>query len=214
LKIGFDCVCLAFADFLLTVFFQEAPAIGGHGRKTPPKTAHSRQRRRLGTPVRDGTQFRDRLPAALNENDRAARGFAHQLGGAKFPDIAKPEKICVDAAVKQMLFEGRREFKDGEVELYFDRNESFRGHVYSEWAIKKRSKKPWWSDMVKTVAPARMEDTPGLQAADMVAWLLNRHYSQGDLGNWVGVVNTFLDRADRRYAGYDEIKNYHVERAS
>jgi len=94
-KIGLDCVCLACPDFVLTAFFQEAPAIGGHGRKTPPKTAQSRQRR-LGTLLRNRAQFRYRLPAALNENGRAVRSFAHQLGGANYGDHGSKPFSCAN----------------------------------------------------------------------------------------------------------------------
>ena len=60
------------------------------------------------------------------------------------------------------------------MEVFFDRNEGFMHHISADWSNKKiRRKNPVW-DLIKTIAPADMAQTPPLQGADMIAWARNR----------------------------------------
>ena len=60
------------------------------------------------------------------------------------------------------------------IEIFFDRNEMFIGHISEDWNSKRiRRQFPVWG-LVRTVAPAEMALTPGIQAADMMAWAGHR----------------------------------------
>lgn len=60
----------------------------------------------------------------------------------------------------------------------FDRNEDFREPFSNEWkreiyAAEKCGKSSYWQ-LVNSVTEGHMKDTPGIQAADMLAWSTNR----------------------------------------
>ena len=91
--------------------------------------------------------------------------------------LTKEEHICTDGAVALMLNilgSGSSE----RIEMYFDRDEQFRGRVENIWNRKRRP--AWWAKRVDTVAPVNMKCWPGIQAADFIAWSLNRKYTVND----------------------------------
>jgi hypothetical protein len=60
------------------------------------------------------------------------------------------------------------------VDVFFDRDEPFIGHISSDWNSKKmRRMFPVWN-LVRTIAPADMSKTPPIQGADMIAWSAHR----------------------------------------
>jgi Protein of unknown function (DUF3800) len=73
------------------------------------------------------------------------------------------------------------------VKYFFDRNEYFENPFKDEWNREKNLAEqsgkwsPW--QMIEQVAPAEMKKTPGIQAADIIAWAVNRENTkkEGDL---------------------------------
>ena len=59
------------------------------------------------------------------------------------------------------------------IDIFYDRGEQFLRHIDHLWRGGTTSKHPFWQ-LVNTVAPAKMRETPPLQAADMIAWSSNR----------------------------------------
>ena len=85
-------------------------------------------------------------------------------------------RLCARIAFPKML-DWYSEFPDpilDTIDVFFDRNEPFIGHISNDWNnLKLRKKYPVWG-LVRTVAPAEMLLTPGVQAADMLAWSAHR----------------------------------------
>ena len=78
------------------------------------------------------------------------------------------------------------------VEAFYDRSESFLRHIHRDWTDKKlRRRLPFFS-CLKTVAPVIAEDTPAVQAADMIAWCANRVKTESD-PEIVGLCATVLN---------------------
>ena len=76
--------------------------------------------------------------------------------------------------------------KRGLFEMWFDHGEDFQHFVQKEW---EQRKKDWHKDVLShlvTVAPADYRDVIGLQAADFVAWHVNRYYTTGE--DWAGLA--------------------------
>lgn len=90
--------------------------------------------------------------------------------------LPSPERLCV-----RMVFPHVMEWYAqipgvhiGEIEAYFDQNEPFMRHVQQDWTSKEiRKKHPQWK-LVSSIASTKMQSTPALQIADMVAWGCNR----------------------------------------
>jgi Protein of unknown function (DUF3800) len=59
--------------------------------------------------------------------------------------------------------------------ILFDRNEPYMNILMQRWNRRKsfKGKRPWW-DLITTIAPVDMRKVPGVQAADMLAWSINR----------------------------------------
>ena len=88
----------------------------------------------------------------------------------------RPEHICADQVFRCVL----RWYRDlpepilAPMELFFDRNEKFKGRLYREWNNQRnRKREPFWG-MIRSIAESDMRMTPALQGADMVAWARNR----------------------------------------
>jgi hypothetical protein len=87
-----------------------------------------------------------------------------------------PERLCAKILFPRILdwYAGFPDpIVDG-IELFFDRNERFMGHIQTDWNNKKLRKRVPMLELIRTIAPAEMRFTPPIQAADMVAWARNR----------------------------------------
>jgi len=74
-------------------------------------------------------------------------------------------------------------------DLFFDRGDPFLHVLMQQWKNRKIVQEfPWW-DLVRRIAPVKMEDTPAVQAADMLAWSHNRLKTIGPSG-WAGWLAT------------------------
>ena len=69
--------------------------------------------------------------------------------------------------------------------LLFDKDEPYINVVENEWKIGNRARDfPWWG-MINSISPVNMRAVPGVQAADMLAWSINRVRSSGS-ADWKG----------------------------
>jgi hypothetical protein len=87
-----------------------------------------------------------------------------------------PERLCARILFPRIL-DWYQRFPDpivDVIEMFFDRNERFMGHIQTDWNNKKLRKRFPMLELIRTVAPAEMRLTPPIQAADMVAWARNR----------------------------------------
>jgi hypothetical protein len=93
--------------------------------------------------------------------------------------------------------------------LLFDRSEPYMNVVMQEW-IKKRSPKTesvYWN-LISTVAPVEMALNPGVQAADMLAWSINRKKSHG-VNDWRGkLANAILNTIPHEW---NEVEEEHIK---
>jgi hypothetical protein len=92
--------------------------------------------------------------------------------------LDSPADMVATACVRQMsawYFEHYRGL-DYEPHYYFDQGEPFEEIIRAKWnraRIEQNTKYQWGH--ITRMGPALMQDTPGLQIADMVAWATNRH---------------------------------------
>lgn len=70
--------------------------------------------------------------------------------------------------------------------ILFDRGEPYLNAMMRRWNRRRsfRGKKPLW-DLIKSIAPVEASDVPGVQAADMLAWSMNRVRTRGT-SDWAG----------------------------
>ena len=77
-----------------------------------------------------------------------------------------------------MLLEWRaRDYPERAVDkmdLFFDRDEHFLKHLYKDWTDKRILKRYPFYALISCMAPMKMCDSPGLQAADLLAWSTHR----------------------------------------
>jgi hypothetical protein len=70
-------------------------------------------------------------------------------------------------------------------EMFFDRGDPFLNVLMQQWNNREiKQRYPWW-ELVRTIAPVAMEDSPAVQAADVLAWSHNRLKTIGPTG-WAG----------------------------
>jgi hypothetical protein len=116
--------------------------------------------------------------------------------------LPAPARLCA-RVVFPAVINWYGEFPDivlDSIDVFFDRNEPFIGHISADWNSKKiRQKFQVWH-LVRTIAPAEMKLTPPLQAADMLAWATHRLTRKiCPTSNDIVVSRTYslTDRSDR-----------------
>ncbi|HWM93575.1 MAG TPA: DUF3800 domain-containing protein [Thermoanaerobaculia bacterium] len=84
-------------------------------------------------------------------------------------------EFITDTALKRLP-------QKGGLQLYFDSNEKFKGKIETEWnkAKKKPAGKRGPLEMISQITSADMKTTPGIQAADILAWHVNRWQTNND----------------------------------
>jgi len=89
------------------------------------------------------------------------------------------EAICVNFCCGSgLLLDNERPGAEiQEVKFYFDFGEKFKDRIERVWRrFRKRREHPHWVDQIKSIEPASAKDVSALQAADVVAWIVNAHY--------------------------------------
>ena len=102
--------------------------------------------------------------------------------------------------------EGHRK---GTVELYFDRDEPFQKEIESAWnkALNRPSGRRGPLSMVSHIGAVEMKKTPAVQAADYLAWHVNRWYTRGCRRSNFMAVLAAQGVGDR--FGYDKLVDWY-----
>ncbi|HVB58051.1 MAG TPA: DUF3800 domain-containing protein [Candidatus Acidoferrales bacterium] len=95
--------------------------------------------------------------------------------------IAEPIEICIDCPTVALdWFFIKWPGIISSAHYFFDIGEPFKAPFEDRWRSKKAfsldGSDHFWS-LLKTVATVQMRDKPGLQAADLIAWAVNRKFS-------------------------------------
>jgi hypothetical protein len=100
--------------------------------------------------------------------------------------------------------------RSGTIALYFDRNEPFEHQIRRVWE-KRKGKHPGPLQFVSQIGSVCQEKVYGVQAADLLAWHINRSHTHDDperlAAKMFAVFNTPSQGIG--YMGYDElVKRY------
>ncbi len=138
----------------------------------------------------------------------------YRRAAERFPGVLShtPEELCThhvatttlsmlpnDDASPINVAEG-----SGGVEIFFDRNEPFQHYIQKEWEKRKGN---WYGDVVSrimTIAPADYRNVIGLQAADFIAWHVNRYFND-PRDRWAQLVGITARPNVQRYWNYDSL---------
>lgn len=88
--------------------------------------------------------------------------------------------ICSNFCVGGLALPKKYEFL-----LYFDKNEAFMKQVYRVWnhLKNKPTQRPRWVEQTRNILPVD-SGYYGIQAADFIAWSVNREHALGDYPQW------------------------------
>jgi hypothetical protein len=95
------------------------------------------------------------------------------------PELGSSAMHCAVQCCELCFQFGEVFYPDNKYQLYFDQGEPYYGHIVNRYNNRKAKRiEPIWERVV-VLAEANMRVTPGLQAADMLAWAVNHHYTDG-----------------------------------
>jgi len=128
--------------------------------------------------------------------------------------LKEPSAICVNYVVTIGLMALPEDLtrplgKEGTIELYFDKGESFMHKVDRIWRSKPNNQLEGPLRLVESICAADMREVIGLQAADFLAWQTNRYYTYGfnePTGSFAGITRVFATPTFSCYYDYDSLK--------
>jgi hypothetical protein len=108
--------------------------------------------------------------------------------------LPKPGRICAEFCINTLLEQA------DSISCFFDRKEEFLKEVNPLWEA---DGVPDWPQLanVKELAPVRQVDFPGIQAADLLAWHVNRNLTRSDYGLDLAVIDS---RASGKFKMFGE----------
>jgi len=106
-------------------------------------------------------------------------------GANRILKTLKPaEAICVDFCVGGLYLTADDLAEPGPIIIHFDGNERFLRYIYRAWQLaRRRNPKAEWARQIRDVRSVRGE-LPEIQAADLLAWIVNRYHTQEDNAFW------------------------------
>ncbi len=118
-----------------------------------------------------------------------------------------PEAICTDHVCDWAIRmipndESTLTGKAGSVEFVFDQNEPFRRTLMPRWTTKWPRRERLFK-CIAAITEADMSQTPGLQAADYVAWHTNRYRSRDDM--YAQMVRSLSSNPYEVFYGYEAL---------
>jgi hypothetical protein len=133
---------------------------------------------------------------------------------ADIPSLKEPEAICIDfiVTIALMILPENHKLplgKEGTVELFFDKGESFMHKIDRIWRSKPNHKLEGPLQLVSHIGPTDMRVVIGLQAADFLAWHTNRYYTHGldeETGAFAGITRILATPTFARYYDYEQLK--------
>lgn len=138
----------------------------------------------------------------------------------EFPDLIDPiaicNRYCSEIPLTLHLLKYENELKDHDtidvepVHYFFDREEEFKRSFEDKWNEEKNRTealgvKGWW-DCVDEVAAVEMKKVPGVQAADILAWAVNKENTAN--GNLPGISLSYIMKQiiPSHYVVWDEAR--------
>jgi hypothetical protein len=95
------------------------------------------------------------------------------------------------------------------LQLIFDKNEPFYGHIHDRWHSKRAKKEePTWAHVL-ALSEADSQELPALQAADVIAWAVGQRHEKGIMHDWQGRIVGFVKEA--QLYDYKKLKNPDME---
>ena len=124
----------------------------------------------------------------------------------EIPDLGTPEQLCAVHSAQFILTYGFGVTGAHRYEFYFDRGESFYGHIRDRIDNRKsRREAPFWQHVVRT-AEVDMHDAPALQAADVLAWGVNHKYQDKGI-RFAWQERLLAVKRDREWFDYGKLKH-------
>lgn len=112
-------------------------------------------------------------------------------------EISDPAAICAEIGMGALIQWYRDTHPFEMAYLFYDQDEQFISSIRSSWLIydkqrKQRLAHPFWGT-IANVRPVSMHDTPGIQAADIVAWSVTRRLRYGGTDDkWAPLANSLI----------------------
>jgi hypothetical protein len=125
----------------------------------------------------------------------------YQTAKKENPHLRRAEAICVNFCCGTGLPPDKTDPDSPypKVELYFDRNEPYLDTLYSNWL--KRRKHQGWPSQIQQIKSVKACDCPGVQAADLVAWIWNAFHRDDSIARCFFPI--FLDLLGGMHKFYD-----------
>ena len=100
----------------------------------------------------------------------------------------------------------------GGIDAYFDKGEQYMNSIYRHWSRKDYKRRYPILDLVRSVQPVDMRETPGVQLADMLAWSRNRLLSQPSEGLKARISEAILGSISRKavFVNEDQFQSVHA----
>jgi hypothetical protein len=99
----------------------------------------------------------------------------HATAATSMRLLKTPPELCVDFCLGGLTIPDADAGREDVVSLVFDRKEPFQRCVYNLWARNRRCRRQGWPRQVRAIQTGSSSD-PGLQAADLIAWTVNRYF--------------------------------------
>jgi hypothetical protein len=122
--------------------------------------------------------------------------------------LPDPARICVRNIFPKMVecYGSLPDHKTNVMDLFFDRGEGFMKHLDADWKSDEcRKRYPMWN-IVRTIAPVAMQQTPGVQMADVIAWSRANQHVGPNGSKWYAVSMLNLHMASRHSGLFDHAK--------
>lgn len=112
--------------------------------------------------------------------------------------IIDPAVICAENGLGLLLSWYLNTHGSEKAYLFYDRSEPFIKSIESRWreftSPRNRHKNTFWNN-IADVVPVTMDDKPGIQAADVVAWAVTRKL-RGTPEKWTGLADILIGTRD------------------
>ena len=134
----------------------------------------------------------------------------YQRAKSQIPNLRPPESICVDYSVGGLQLTSEELSISKPLLLYFDRSERFMCKIYRTWnrATKNGTyfgSRVGWPFRIRNIFPADRSYRP-IQAADLLAWSINRAHCTGDdIGNNFALSALLMIKHLTRVYEYEDI---------
>jgi hypothetical protein len=127
-------------------------------------------------------RWTDDVPVNSNLNACSCTVVMSDYRRAKLqrPRLREPEALCTAFCLHGIPFDLDSRLEHPEIILTFDRGEAFRKTVYRGWVKFKKLTNAGWPKQFKKIEAGSAADKCPIQAADLVAWTLNKHHKTPD----------------------------------